>query len=80
MALLPRHPTIEREVGVQGAFVRLKVGEGVDLEETDHDLRRVFESHAHRDFLVQRNARRIGGRKFDVHPILERLITRRRQQ
>ena len=74
------HPTIEREVGVQGALVRLKVAKGVDLEETDHDLRRVLESHAHRDFLVQRNARCIGGRKFDVHPILQRLICRRRQQ
>ena len=41
------HPTIEREVGVQGAFLRLKVTKGIDLEEPDHDLRRVFEGHAH---------------------------------
>ena len=71
------HPPIEREVGVQGAFVRLKVAEGIDLKKPDHDLRRVLESHAHRDFLVQRNARRMGGREFDVHSILERLIRRR---
>ena len=74
------HPPIEREVGVQRALVRLEVAESVDLEEPDHDLRRVFERHAHRDFLVQRNDRCIGGRELDVHPILEPLISRRRQQ
>ena len=81
MALLGvGHPPIEREVGVQGAFLRLKVAEGIDLKKPDHHLRRVLEGHAHRDFLVQRNAWRMGGREFDVHSILERLIRRRRQQ